>query len=85
MTLCLIMDNTLDFDSKPLCANIVRHLALEIIVGRARGSPVKTLHTLNPLHAGAEAAVGETEGAHRTTGVHRWTSVGQRVHQYTGS
>jgi transposase len=33
---------------------------------------VKSLHTLNPLHAGAEAkaAVGETEGVRRTTGVY---------------
>ena len=32
---------------------------------------MKTLHTLNPLHAGAEAlaAVGETQGVRRTTGV----------------
>ena len=32
---------------------------------------MKSLHTLNPLHAGAEAmaAVGETEGVRRTTGV----------------
>jgi hypothetical protein len=32
---------------------------------------MKPLHTLNPLHAGAEAlaAVGKTEGVRKTTGV----------------
>jgi hypothetical protein len=37
---------------------------------------MKALHTLNPLHAGAEAlaAVGETQGVLRTTGVSPCTS-----------